>query len=190
MSLGENIHAAFEIVAETYENVSKLMSYCQEKAGDNEEFVLSSPKFLRWKSDNDVRGWLMQSFILLFQNSKDKLLKNQWRDGPVYVMEINFNPELYNEPMVNIAKFEYDNMSSWSEGVSPAAHDIFYDPLYGNFIDFEGDEFSYSGDVSDEYISRYWGLRRIVGIGVPIVEVTRESVKDRLFGGFRSLIDK
>ena len=169
MSLGSNIHDAFEIVAETYENVCKLMSFCQEEAVEKGEFVLSSPKFLRWKSDNEVDGWLMKSFILLFQNSKDNLMKNKWRKGPIYVMEINLNPYRYNHPMIIIAKFEYhDKLSSWSEGVSPAEHWGFHDPMYQDEFS-EGDKFSYCSDISDEaYSNRYWGLKRIVVIGTPL----------------------
>ena len=193
MNLGENIHNAFEIVAETYKNVYKLMSYCQEEAIEEGEFALSSPKFLRWKSDNEIGGWLMKSFILLFQHSKDKLLKNQWRKGPVYVLEINLNPNDYDEPIVNIAKFIYNDVNSWGEGVSPAAHWIFADPLSNNndIVEYEGDVSAYSGHITDEvYSNRYWGLQRIIGIGVPLIDITRENAYETIFGGFRSLIDK
>jgi len=191
MNSGENIHNAFEIVAETYENVNKLMSYCQEAAAEKGEFVLSSPKFLRRKSDNEVDGWLVKSFILLFQHSNDKLLKNQWRNGPIYVLEINLNPHDYDKPTANIAKFVYNNVNSWEEGVSPAHHRIFYDPLYYDIVEFEGEESAYSGQVSNEvYSDRYWGLQRIVGIVVPLISIMRENAYETIFGGFRSLIDK
>jgi len=191
MSLGKNIHDAFEIVADTYENVSKLMSFCMEQSSEKGEFVLSSPKFLRWKSDNETGGWLMKSFILLFQNSKDKLLKSQWRKGPIYVLEINLSPYDYKVPMINIAKFEYDDITSWDKGVSPADHWRFYQPLYDDAIaPFSGDDFNYSGFIDDAYSERYWGLKRIVGIGVPLADIKRENAYKIIFDGFQSLIDK
>jgi len=191
MSLGENIHTAFEIVAKTYENVSKLISFCQDEASEESDFILSSPKFLRWKSDNDLGGWLMKSFIQLFQSSEDKLLDNQWREGPIYVMEINLNPYTYSEPMVNLAKFLYVDISSWNEGVSPASHWIFHDPLYDGKVEYDGDDFEYTGTISDEaYSSRHWGLYRVVGVGMPLVEITRENVREKIFDGFRLLIEK
>jgi len=191
MRLGKNIHDAFEIVAVTYENVSKLMSFSLKKAVESGEFEPSSQKFLRWKSDNEIDGWLMKSFILLFQNTKDKPMKNKWRKGPIYVMEINLNPFKYDEPMINIAKFEYsDSLSSWSEGVSKSDHSGFFEPLYND--DFsEGDQFSYSSEITDDaYSNRYWGLKRIVGIGVPLAEVSRENAYEKIFCGFKSLINK
>jgi hypothetical protein len=190
MNLGENINNAFEVVSETYESVYKLMAYCREQAIEKGEFELSSPKFLRWKSDNAIGGWLITSFILLFQHSKDKLLKNQWRQGPIYVMEINFVPSLYDEPMLNLAKFEYADLSTWGEYISPSDHWAFYEPLQN--VDLVGaNELAYSGDVVDEtYSTRYWGLKRIVGIGVPLAEITRENAYEKIFGGFHSLIEK
>jgi len=55
----------------------------------------------------------------------------------------------------------------------------------------EGDHFSYSGDVFDEEDpNRFWGLHRFVGIGIPLVEITRENAYEKVFGGFLSLMDK
>jgi len=107
MSLGKNIYDAFEIVEKTYENVYELMRYCQEEATQKGDFIASSPKFLRYKSDNKIDGWSIKSFILVFQNSNDLLLENKWRDGPLFVMEINLFSNKYDVPMVNITKFEY-----------------------------------------------------------------------------------
>jgi len=190
MNLDNNIHDAFEIVAKTYENVNKLMSFCRENADEKGEFILSSPKFLRWRSDIEVDSWLMKSFILLYQNSKDKIMKNKWRRGPIYLMEINLNPYLYIKPMINIAKYVYsDNLSSWGEGISSADHWRFYDPLYQD--DFsEGDEYNYCNYISDEaYSNRYWGLKKIIGTGIPLTDINRENAYEKIFGGFRSLID-
>jgi len=193
MSLGKNIHDAFEIVEETYENVYKLMNYCQE-ASEEGGFVLSSPKILRWKSDVEIDGWLMKSFILLFQHSKDRRLKNKWRKGPIFVIQIDLNPyrEEHDGPMVNLAKFEYNDISTWNEGISLTGHKFFYEPLYNNdIVKFEGDVFSYCGSiVNEEYSNRYWGLRRIVGIGMPLTDITRENAFEKIFGEFQSLIDK
>lgn len=191
MSLGDNIHNAFEVVIETYDNINKLMSFCQKEALDKGEFVLSSPKFLRYKSDNEINGWLTKSFVLLFQKSKDKPLENQWRRGPVYVMEINLHPDIHKVPMVSIAKFVYKKISSWEKGVSISAHWAFFDPLYNTDVtEFEGDDFSYSGTINDEYSDKYRGLQRLVGIGVPLADITWENAYETIFGGFRSLIVK
>jgi hypothetical protein len=195
MSLGKNIYDAFKIVAKTYESIDKFMSYCQEQASEEGEFLLTTPKFLRYKSDNDNSGWFINSFILLFQRSKDRLLKNRWRKGPIYVMEINVNPYDLNEcdePMVSIAKFEYKDLSSWNEGISKAENWAFHDPLYKGVVEFEEeDNGNYRGVIDDGELSKqYWGLNKIVGIDVPLADITRENAYEIVFGGFRSLIDK
>ena len=194
MNLGENIFAAFDVVAKMYDNVNKLMNYCRTAADENGEFVLATPKFLRWKSDTEPNGWYIYSFILLFQNTADQKLANKWRNGPVYVLEINlYNPDVYTEPMVNLAKYEYTDIESWAEGCSPANHHVFYHPLYGTFgewIKFEQDGTNYAGEIIDKEANRFWGLRRITGVGIPLTEITRENAYEIIFGGFRSLIEK
>jgi len=149
MCLGKNIHDAFEIVAETYENVDKLMRFLKDSKDGG--FVHSSKRFLRQRSDLEIEGWYLNSFILLFQNSNDKLMSNKWRKGPIYVLEINLNPSLYDEPMVNLAKYEYsDNLSSWNEGITSGEHRIFFNPLYNDSL-FEGeDDFDYAYEITDE----------------------------------------
>ena len=187
MSLGENIHNAFIVVAQTYENVNKLMDYCRAAASENGEFVLATPKFLRRRSDGDVSGWYISSFILLFQDAKDRLLENGWYDGPVYVLEINLS-DFYEVPTVNIAKYEYADIQSWPEARSPADHWIFYDPLYR--LKFEEEDAIYSAGVDSTggLTRQYRGLREIIGKGIPLTNITNENAYETIFGGFRSLM--
>lgn len=190
MNLSENIFNAFEVVTRTHENVDKLMDYCKVKAEEQSHYILAAPKHLRWKSDNNYWGWNIRSFILLFQDIHDKELENEWRDGPIYVMEINlYNPDAYDEPMINLAKFEYEDISKWTPGCSTANHWIFYDPLYE--LDYETrDDGTYVVDVEEEYGNRYWGLKHVVGIEMPLVEITGDNASEKIFGGFDSLIYK
>lgn len=66
MSLGENIKSAFEVVLKTYENVDKLLRYCDLIAEDYGYEVVTD-KFLRYKSDSNYEGWFINSFIKLYQ---------------------------------------------------------------------------------------------------------------------------
>jgi hypothetical protein len=197
MNLGENICNAFDIVAKTYENVNKLMSYCRTAVNEKGEYELVTPRFLRYKSDIDISGWHISSFVLLFQNVNDPLLKNKWRNGPVYVMEINlYQPTVCNIPIVNVAKFEYVGIESWAEGCSIAYHWIFRDPLYGDNVEYEykdGQEGEmYFGNVSDtgDADKRLWGLRKITGFEIPLTEITSDNAYEKVFGNFRVLADK
>lgn len=187
MNLDDNIFNAFEVVNKTHENVEKLMNYCKNIITEKDGYVLVSPKFLRWKSDGDYWAWNTSSFILLFQDSNDCELENEWRDGPVYVLEIDlYNPSVYDKPMAVIAKFEYDDIASWSKGCSPANHYIFYDPLYDfDYEDLEGD--FVVTEVDESYKQRYWGLKRVVCFQVPLTEITGENAYDKILGGFDKL---
>ncbi|MDR1753431.1 MAG: hypothetical protein LBR74_00800 [Eubacterium sp.] len=194
MNLGTNIFNAFEVVKNTHESINKLMQYCKSMAEEKGEYTLASPKFLRWRSDNNSWGWSISNFILLFQSKKDvELEHNDWRDGPVYVLEINlYDPENYDTPMINIAKYEYNNISAWGNGVSPAEHWRINQPLYSDELDWKIDGLSYDGHVKDEQSadSKWWGLRRIVGYSVSLTDITPENAYDVIFGGFDSLVDK
>ena len=54
------------------------------------------------------------------------MLENGWRDGPIYVLEILlYDPDGYyetNEPRVEMAKFEYEDIKHFSPGVSAASY--------------------------------------------------------------------
>lgn len=193
MDLGTNIYNAFEVVEKTYDNVNKLLEYCRSISAEKGKYTLVTPRFLRYKSDNSIHGWSISSFILLFQNTEDERLEsNAWLNGPIYLLEINlYEPNIYDVPMINVAKYEFADMSSWTPGVSPASHHIFYNSLYGDGMDFvqAEDKSFYKGVANDiEYTDRkYWGLRHIVGIGIPLTEITIENAYDKIFGGFDSL---
>lgn len=96
------------------------------------------------------------------------------------------NPSVYDKPMVVVAKFEYDDIASWSKGCSPAKHYIFYDPIY----DFEYKEFERHfilTEVEESYKQRYWGLKRVACYEVPLTEITGENAYDIIMGGFKKL---
>lgn len=153
MNLGENIFNAFEVVNKTHENVEKLIEFCRIMTTERKEFDLMSPKFLRYKSDSDYWGWNTTQMFLLFQDTQDELLENGWRDGPIYVLEILlYDPDgcfETNEPRLEMAKFEYEDIKSFSPGVSPASYYCFTHPLYD--LDYEEMEDGIlAAEMSDE----------------------------------------
>ena len=81
------------VVHKTYENIHKLMEYCKTIVAEKRNYINVIDKFLRYKSDNEYSGWYIKDFIILFQKKSDIELENEWRDGPIYVMEI----ELYSD---------------------------------------------------------------------------------------------
>lgn len=193
MSSSENIKNAFNVVNKTYENINKMMNYCKTTADEGNEYDVAVSKFLRFKSDNEFDGWLINDFILLFQSKDNEKLENEWRDGPVYVLDIDLN---YNDtPKVHISKFEYKHIENWSKGCSPANHWRFYWPIRNiNEVDFTKIE-NYKvcipkknrEDVTD---NTYWGIKRAVSFTEELTDINAENIKEKIFNRFTWLKDK
>lgn len=193
MNLGENIFHAFEVVNKTHENVEKLMEFCKIMAAERKEFTLMSPKFLRYKSDSNYWGWNIRRMFLLFQDMQDEPLENGWREGPIYVLEIMlYDPDECfdtNEPRLEMAKFEYEDIEHFSSGVSPASYYYFEEPLYA--VDYEEMEDNLLvAEMPEEITQRCWGVKRVVCTDVPLVDVNCENAYDIIFGTFKMLKDK
>jgi hypothetical protein len=183
-------------VFQTYENIQKLMDYCKTVAPEQSNYVNVIDKFLRYKSDNDPSGWFIKNFIVLFQRKNDIELENEWRDGPIYVMEIElYDQDLYKEameslPYIHLSKFEYDRMDEWGKGCSPTNHWRFYFPLRnGDLMDFQQDGDSFISTPKDQGESDryYWGVKRVTSRRIPLTDVTADHVVEKIFGTFDCL---
>ena len=189
MNLDENIHNAVSVLKNTYENIEKLMRYCQTIAEKNTDYCPAVSKFLRYKSDNDYTGWMITEFFLLFQNKHDDKLENGWRDGALYVMEINLEDE--DIPIVFLSKFEYGDIGSWSAGCSPASYWAFYWPIRSDEMTYE-ENADYSiaipkASMEQKIAKDYWGLKRVVTVEVPLTELASNNVKEKVFGSFKRM---
>lgn len=191
MNSGENISNAVHVLYKTYENVNKLMEYCKIIAGDAGYSCMNS-KFLRWKSDNEYKGWLVRDFILLFQKDSDELLDNQWHDGAVFVMEVQLADENDEqvEPMVYLSKFIYKDIKTWTEGCSVSSHWIFYWPLCNErefLFEDTDDDCTISKPKDQKIADKYWGLEKTIHLGVELTTITVDNVKEKIFGNFDKL---
>ena len=191
-SMNEETIKAFRLVQESHKNVQSFISHCIRLAEEEGEFELApmtgSNTFLRWSSDLNSDAWLYYSFIVVFQDCKDSRLENGYRDGPLYIMEVNFaNFEI---PVLNLARYDYDNISeNWSgDPISPSSHWIFYDPLYAEIIDYPEYETNemYCGTLL-EPLTRYWGLTRVMGYEIALSEITDKNSYEKVFGTFKEL---
>ena len=191
MNLGENIYNAFDIVIKTQDNVSKFIEYCHKMTKERDEYEPSLKKALFYKPQDVVLGYMM-----LFQHKKDTLLESGWRDGPIYLLSIYmYVLDVYKEPMVEVAKCEYADISSWIEGWSQSEFWRLHDPLYlPGYVEYEmaEDNNFYTGCVVDEQVAdkRFWGLRKISGFSIPLTEITNDNAYEKVFGNFRILADK
>lgn len=196
MSSTENIRNAFHVVYQSYENIQKLINYCKTIGPEKSNYINVVDKFLRYKSDSSPSGWFIHDFIVLFQNKNDVQLENEWRDGPIYVMEI----ELYNVeselerltdlPCIRLSKFEYNNLQDWKSGCSPTNHWRFYDPLRRNDImNIQEDEDYLRITARDQEASNqsYLGVKKITSKRIPLTDITADNVVDKIFKTFDNL---
>lgn len=197
MNSTNNVNNAFHVVYKTYENIHKLMDYTKTIAPEKSHYVSVVDKFLRYKSDNDFAGWFIGDFILIFQDRDHSEFENEWRDGPLYVMEIelsNGESEMSNThlPCIHLSKFMYgtENMQSWSKGCSPANHWRFYYPLRNKeLMNIEmGKDHVLITPINQESSDRhYWGVQQIISKQIPLMDVTADNVVDKIFATFDSL---
>ena len=192
-SVDENIRNAFIAVHKTHENVNQLMEYCRTIANEKTNYKTVNGKFLKWQSSSNYYGWCIDDFILLFQRETDAMLKNGWRDGTVYAMEIMLHNDenLEQLPTIYLSKFEYEDIASWEKGCSPSNHQHFYYPTKAKEdmdIQMNGEKI-YSAtpkmkETADQY---YAGVRKVSFIQLPLMSVTAENVEEAIFGNFEKL---
>ena len=192
MNSGENIKNALKVIYKTYENIQKLMEYTTTIVVGKTDYISAAPKFLRKKSDNDIKGWLLNDFILLFQNVKGEDCRsgNGWKNDPVYVMEICLGEkDNENLPLIYTSKFEYFNLNNWDEGCSPANHWAFYYPLrnedHMNFV--TKDDYKVITPKNEKCSNTYWGLKKITSKSVSLFDITADNLLEKIFGEFDNL---
>lgn len=191
MNSAENIRNAFIVVHKTYENVKKLMDYCKTITDEKSHYIIAADKFLRYKSDNDYSGWYINDFILLFQKRSDAELENEWRNGPIYAMEIELrSDDPVKAPTVYLSKYEYADIGSWNKGCSPANHWVFYWPLRNREIMniATNKELTTAIPKTKEMGKRfYWGLEKVSYISMPLTDITADNALEKIFGSFDKL---
>jgi len=112
--------------------------------------------------------------------------------NPNTIELLGLDPEHYlylNEPRLEIAKFEYEDIKSFSPGVSPASYYCFTHPLYD--LDYEEMEDGIlAAEMPDEITQKYWGVKRVVCKVSLLVDVNYENAYDVIFGTFKILKNK
>jgi len=194
MNTDENIRNSILVLYKTYESVSKLMEQCKTIAEEN-GYILSTDKFLRWKSDSYSDGWLLNSFILLFQKVSDQECEsgNNWRNGPVYAIEIFLGSKVEPDalPQLLVSKFEYADMNEWSEGCSPANHWVFYQPVHKEKADlFSASSIKNISVIipnSEKISENYWGIKKVLTVSFSLTSITSDNLRSCVFDTFNRL---
>ena len=163
------------------------MDYCKTIADEKSHYIIAVEKFLRYKSDNDYSGWYINDFILLFQKRTDAELENEWRNGPIYAMEIELrSDDTQKAHTVYLTKFEYADIGY----CSPANHWVFYWPLRNrDIMNIETNkELTTAIPKTKEMGERfYWGLEKVSYIGMPLTDITADNALEKIFGSFDKL---
>ena len=85
--------------------------------------------------------------------------------------------------------FEYEDIKSFSPGISPASYYYFADPLY--FADYEElEDGILVAEMPEEMTRKYRGVKRVVCKDALLVDVNYENAYDVIFGAFKILKDK
>ena len=185
---------AFQTVQQVHKNVQHFITRCIALAEEKGEFELApmtgNNTFLRWSSDRDPNAWAYYSFFVIFQSRQDTQLKNGYRNGALYVLELNFID--FEIPTANVARYDYANFAkNWSAPISPSDHWVFYNPMYNGIIEYpeyEPNEM-YFGEV-EEPLERYRGLKRVLGYELPLSVITAGNAYEKVFETFKVLADR
>lgn len=194
MNLDENIKNAVVVLQKTYESVSKMLEQCKAISEDY-GYILASDKVLRYKSDTDPNGWLVNSLILVFQKADDPdCSDNGWKDGPIYAVQVflgsaeepDFPAQLY------VSRFDYADINNgWtSDPFSPADHWAFYHPthkVYSAFRFTDRGGCLVSEPINEKYSRQYWGLLKAVSRIIPLSKVMAENMGQLIFETFDRL---
>ena len=194
MNSGENIFNAFEVIKKTHESINKFITYC-ESIAPGSGFIKVPQRFLRYNSDPNPWGWSYSNIVQLFQKETDNEFgEHGWRDGPIYVLEINlYTPDFYDIPMVNISKYEYIDITSIAGPCGAGYIGIFVDPMFDNKKlepPKKKNEREYDRKVVNTDERKWWSLNRIVGFSIPLTDITSKNANEIIFDGFKSLETK
>ena len=183
MNTNENIGNAFEVVVRTYENIFKLLAEL-DRVGDKEGYSSITPKFLRWKSDKDYGGWLILSFIKLYQRKEaptsDKCadLKTDY----IYGVDI----KLEDKPEIILSRYHY-NVVDWDDIPSVSDHWVFYGPIrYKDEFKFStmnigGQELTKSTPKDTNVSNSYRGLKEVIFKKIDLTEIKSSNIKEEIF---------
>ena len=208
---GNNIVNAVKVIRKTYENINKMMTACQGLADGSQTpylMVTDAKRFLRYKSDRYLYGWLMSSFILLYQHNNNEIHGNK-----IFGMDINLEEgwvegkpawgredyEGKDSAVVCLAKYEYDDEERLSipiENISPADHWKFYDPLYKlNDAMDETEEQPKWGYIirrtakPGSELSKYMNIKSVIYTAIPLIDINADNLNEMIFGTFDKLAE-
>ncbi len=187
--VGVNISNAFDVVLETYENLSKMLSE-MDIVGNEEGFESLTPKYLRWKSDAHPSGWFTRSFIKLYQLKDTPNLKDSevFKNGPIFGIEVNFEKKL---PVVILSKYTYDFSSYlWDKAPAVSSHWGYYKPIHNHelFTIVEHEDLLISTPNDNKIRENYWNLQSVRYKKINLTQIdSKEKIRIDIFKVLKEL---
>ncbi|RXP52258.1 hypothetical protein EC396_11425 [Lutibacter sp. HS1-25] len=190
----QNIDNAFLVVRETYSNLNKLFSALDNECIENGfiNIIKDQKPFLRWKSDNEPFGWLINSFVKLYQKKdsprkdEDSLSNEIRKDNNIYALEFN----LESSPVIRIAKFSFSS-NSWTTSPTVSEHWVFYWPLkklnYNEFEFSNDNDLQKSTPKNETIIKKFKKLKSVEYKEVLLTEITSKNFSEKIFKVFDEL---
>ena len=195
MNLGENIHNAFQVVFETYKSIEKLIQNCNHEY-NREKYYMPADRFMRNANSSSWEGFCYWSFILLYQRKEDgPVLENGWINAPVYAVEISVDSDTCEEPMIYIAKMDFNDLTNWGRGCSNGDHEKFYDAIHAQYYLDEIEKGEGIMEIrpkkmyEEKVADTFWGLEKIICSEIKLVDVTKENYKEKIIGEIERLKD-
>jgi hypothetical protein len=176
----ENISNAFEVVRKTHENIDKLLSEVDRQSNNNGYFPIIEP-FLRWKSDREYQGWLIDSFIKLYQKNSAIPCKseNGLKEESIYGIEVS----LKKIPTVIVFRNTYNTLEHWGLP-SVSQHWAFYYPLHDDVFFPKialGNNIYEATPINEKASSKYWGINKIILKKINLTSITSSNLKTLIF---------
>jgi len=190
----QNIENAFSVAKTTYVNLSKLFSALDNVSIENGfvNIIKDQKSFLRWKSDNDPFGWLINSFIKLYQGSDiPKKIEESQSDeirNNEFIYAIDFNLE--ESPILKIAKFSFD-IAEWTNSPNVSDHWVYYWPLKtDNLTEFdfiEEGKYTKSTPKNKTIADKFRKLNYAKFKNISLINITSENFIENIFDEFKSM---
>ena len=188
-----NIRNAFDVVRKTYTNVNKLFAAIDLEAKNNNfvNIISGQRPFVRFKSDIDTEGWLINYFIKLYQRIDAPLhpvIDEMKLDDSIYGVTLSF--EL--EPKLIIARYNFE-IEKWTY-CPPVSNDgSCYWPVQINWGDkFEfirKNDFVKSVPKNEDIKKRHRLIRYAVFNEIDLTKINSDNLIEKVFGGLNTLPD-
>ena len=190
MSLESNIENAFLVVRKTYENIEKFLAEA-DRVGSDSGFDSITPRFLRYRSDIDTEGWMIDSFIKLYQEKQahpcesDNGLKNAY----IYAIDVSFE----DKPEIILSRFEYTDLNSWTKAPIVSEWWGLYRPVrHSNgfkiaTITVSDDQYFVSRPKDAKTGESFWDLKEVVFKKTDLISIKATNINQRIFKEFEKL---